>query len=91
MAGLLAKLLEAPLPSHPDAIRPPRRLVLAGFGLDLKGTGYEHRVTLTRAYAFRAEARAVAGAGGGDHGQGDAEALYGDTGGPRVILEYEVR
>ena len=103
MADLLAKLLDGTQAdgtqvdgTQADGGRPPRRLVLAGFGLDLKGTGYEDRVKLARAYAFRAEARAAearaaAEAGGGEQGQGDADALYGDTGGPRVLLEYEIR
>ena len=56
---------------------PPTRLILAGFGLDVKGTAHEGRVRLARAYALRAPDAA-------------ALALYGAKEGPRVLLEYEV-
>lgn len=79
MADLLDRLLvDAPAPRA--AGRTPRttRLILAGFGLDVKGTAHEGRVRLVRAYALRAPDAA-------------ALALYGAKEGPRVLLEYEVR
>jgi hypothetical protein len=74
MADLLDRLLVDP-PRAAGA--PPTRLILAGFGLDVKGTAHEGRVRLARAYALRAPDAA-------------ALALYGAKEGPRVLLEYEV-
>ena len=58
-----------------------RRLLLAGFGLDVQGTALESRVKFVRAYAIAAEP--------GDAAQGPvAMPLYNDEQGPRLILEY---
>ena len=69
--------------------RAPTRLILAGFGVDVVGTCYEDRVSLTRAYALRDEIT-VAAAGGEEEDTAVAGALYGASGkeGPRVLLEY---
>ena len=78
----------------------PRRLILAGFGVDAQAMGCADRVTLARAYAVHAVAAAEGGAEAGgavDAVAGAAEAepaslpLYGDAAGPHVLLEYEIR
>jgi hypothetical protein len=100
MNELLQKLLAIPQP--PTA--PPRRLVLAGFGLDTKLGGFEHRAVLKRAYAVRADSdspsRAAVGHAPPTEHATESEkragksvgglALYGDSCGPRVLLEYEI-
>lgn len=64
--------------------RPPDakgwRLVCAGFGVDLSGRPYGSHVSLARAYAMS----------GTGSGADSALAMYGETEGPRVLLEYHV-
>eukprot|EP00964_Phaeocystis_antarctica_P028498 scaffold16069_cov69-Phaeocystis_antarctica.AAC.4 len=75
---LMTRLSEVPLP--PGA--PPRRLLLAGFGLHTRGTSYAASAKLTRAYALRGE------------GIGTQMALpvfqHTVAEGPRVLMEYAV-
>ena len=100
VSELVARMLEAPLP---EATCPPRRLILAGFGIDLQGTPFASRVKLVKVYALRASttdgmATPSAGAVVSDSvaANGTTEvvteplALYGDSQGPRFLLEYAV-
>jgi hypothetical protein len=110
VADLVQRMLAAPLP---EGTAPPRRLILAGFGIDVQGTPYEDRVKLVRVYALRR-----ADDDGGDNGEGPGPhrgpqrhgedmghgaphvpssssstepiAMYGDSQGPRFLLEYLV-
>ena len=75
---LMMRLSEVPLP--PGA--PPRRLLLAGFGLHTCGTSYAASAKLTRAYALRGEGV----------GTQMARPVFQHTvaEGPRVLMEYAV-
>lgn len=70
----------------------PRRLICAGFGLDVSGRPYDGHVRLTRA---RVLLKSLDETGGREAPNcitlEDAEPLYGDGKGPRVLLEYEIR
>jgi len=62
-----------------------RRLVCAGFGVDLAGKPYEARVDLASALVLRRpEAEATAAP------YAQALPLYGEGEGPRVLLEYRI-
>ena len=102
VAELVQRMLEAPLP---QGAQPPRRLVLAGFGIDVKGTPYEARVKLVRVYAMRAneakrgdDAQQQTSTQAEEHRQDAPQqarrveplAMYGDSHGPRFLLEYAV-
>lgn len=68
------------LPAPPGS--PRRRLVLAGFGIDVRGEPHEGRVRLVRAYALQGAL--------GASGTSVALPLYTHTEGPRVLLEYSI-
>ena len=85
-------MVEAPLP---EGARPPRRLILAGFGIDLEGKEYQARVKLVRVYALQAaftdEAETLHQAPDSPvPSEMEPMAMYGDSQGPRFLLEYHI-
>ena len=92
VAELVQRMVEAPLP---EGARPPRRLILAGFGIDLEGKEYQARVKLVRVYALQAaftdEAETLHQAPDSPvPSEMEPMAMYGDSQGPRFLLEYHI-